>query len=262
MIMTQLLLSFVVFCLGLAVGSFVNVVIIRGQKGETLGGRSKCAHCNAVLLWRELIPVLSFAIQKTRCQHCTGRISWQYPLVELACAAGYVLGFRALTFSSDASAASLPLSGFALALGIPAVLVILVSDLRFQTIPDGATFILAAIGLGMVLMRSASGYDLGAAATLAAILGGLWFFSRGQWMGFGDVKLVLATSLILGFPAAIAGFLFSFWSGGIVGALLLLAGKKQLHQRIPFGPFILLGSILAWFFSPLFFYQTGLGILW
>jgi leader peptidase (prepilin peptidase)/N-methyltransferase len=64
-------------------------------------------------------------------------------------------------------------------------------------------------------------------------------------MGFGDVKLIGATSLILGFPAAIAGLLFAFWSGGIIGVLLLLTGKKHLHQHIPFGPFILLGSALA-----------------
>lgn len=262
-------LSVVIFCLGLAVGSFLNVVIIRGHKGETLGGRSHCAHCSALLSWSELVPVMSFLVQKARCRHCAGKISWQYPLVELACAAGYVAGFWTLV-SSGALATGQLFGGLGLALGIPAVLVIMVSDLRFQTIPDGATLILGTIGLGAALVRSGAEpmgirriapYDLGTALLIAAILGSLWFFSQGRWMGFGDVKLIFATSLILGFPSSLAAFVFAFWSGGAIGALLILAGKKQLHQRIPFGPFILLGGALAWFFSSPFFNQLGLGIL-
>jgi len=264
-----LLLIITIFCLGLAVGSFLNVVIIRGHKGETLQGRSHCARCDETLSWQELVPVASFLIQKTRCRHCKAKISWQYPLVELACAIAYVAGFWTLV-SEGMRVNAQPLAFAGLAIGIPAVLVILVSDLRFQTIPDGATLTLGIIGLGAVIVRSAAipmgtirvaPYDLGTALLAAGILGGLWFFSAGQWMGFGDVKLIFATSLILGFPAAIAACLFAFWSGGIIGALLLLTRKKQLRQQIPFGPFIILGGILAWFFSPLFFNSLGLGIL-
>ncbi len=265
----ELLLTIIIFCLGLAVGSFLNVIIIRGHKGETLQGRSHCVRCNKTLSWQELVPVASFLIQKMRCRHCKIKISWQYPLVELACAIAYVAGFWTLVSGSPWMNAQ-PLAFAGLAIGIPAVLVILVSDLRYQTIPDGATLILGMIGLGAVIVRSAAvpmgtirvaPYDLGVALLAAGILGGLWFFSAGRWMGFGDVKLIFATSLIVGFPAAIAAFLFAFWSGGIVGGFLLLAGKKHLHQQIPFGPFILLGGALAYFFSSLFLNQTGLGIL-
>ncbi|MBI3442780.1 MAG: prepilin peptidase [Candidatus Sungbacteria bacterium] len=251
--MIEILFTILIFCFGLAVGSFLNVVIIRGHKGEKLGGRSHCVRCGSILSVQELIPVFSFFVQKRRCRHCTRSISWQYPLVELACAFAY-LGVFLL-------AAPSVFVQIGLALGIPAALVILVSDLRFQTIPDGATLILTILGLGAVISRSVYAYDSMAALLIAGILGGLWFFSHGQWMGFGDVKLIFATSLILGFPAAIAAFLFAFWSGGTVGALLLLTGKKHLRERIPFGPFILLGSVLAWFFSSLFFNRTGLGIL-
>lgn len=255
-----LLLVIIIFCLGLVVGSFLNVVIIRGQKGETLRGRSHCGRCNEILSWRELVPLASFLVQKTRCRHCKTKISWQYPLVELACAVAYVVGFWTLV-SEGLWVNVQPLALAGLAIGIPAALVILVSDLRFQTIPDGATIILGIIGFGAILFRNALWYDIGAALLVAVILGGLWLVSHGRWMGFGDVKLILATSLILGFPASIAAFLFSFWSGGIIGILLILSGKRRLNQRIPFGPFILLGSGLAWFFSSLFLDQTGLGIL-
>lgn len=267
--MVELALSFIIFCLGLAVGSFLNVVIIRGHKGETLRGRSHCVRCNEILSWAELVPVASFLVQKTRCRRCKTKISWQYPLVELACAIAYVAGFWTLV-SEGLWVNTHPLAFAGLAISIPAALVILVSDLRFQTIPDGATLILCMVGLGAVIVRSAAvpmgtlrvaPYDFGAAIVAAGILGGLWFFSAGRWMGFGDVKLIFATSLILGFPGAIAGFLFAFWSGGIIGVLLIFAGKKRLHQQIPFGPFILLGAGLAWFFSSPFLNQTGLGIL-
>ncbi|MBI4225180.1 MAG: prepilin peptidase [Candidatus Sungbacteria bacterium] len=251
--MVELALSLIIFCLGLAIGSFLNVVIIRGNKGETLGGRSHCVNCNTFLSWLELVPLASFIVQRGRCRRCAKKISWQYPLVELACAIGYVSGFWAL-FYGNLSITSFPLALAGIAIGIPAMLVIIVSDFRFQTIPDGATLILGLIGFGAVLQRSAAVpgetirialYDLGIALLAAATLCSLWYFSRGQWMGFGDVKLILATSLIVGFPAAIAAFLFAFWSGSIAGILLILAGKKQMHQRIPFGPFIIFGAGLA-----------------
>lgn len=257
--MIETLLTLVIFLMGLAVGSFLNVVIIRGHKGETFQGRSRCVACNETLSWQELVPVASFLAQKARCRHCGNKISWQYPLVELACAIGYVAGFWFVAWSALPETGKLIL-GFGLALGIPAALVILVSDLRFQIIPDGATLILGILGFGAALLRNIW-YDIGSALVLAGILWGFWLASHGQWMGFGDAKLIFATSLILGFPAAIVGLLFAFWSGGIIGILLLLSGKKRLNQRIPFGPFILLGNGLAWFFSSLFLNQTGLGIL-
>jgi len=270
-----------IFCCGLAVGSFLNVVVIRGHKGESLGGRSHCVHCATVLSVRELIPVFSFLIQKARCRNCKGRISWQYPLVELACGLLYVLGFTLIGDSSYLWTYEKVFFSLAWFIGIPAMLVILVSDFRFQTIPDGATLTLGAIGVGATLLRaflpstaellppefmtgigtSGLAYDLITVSIISGILWALWFFSDGRWMGFGDVKLIFATSLILGFPAAIAGFLFAFWSGSIVGILLLLTGKKRWRQHIPFGPFILLGGGLALLFSSLFFNQVGLGTL-
>lgn len=248
--MIETILTVIIFCLGLAVGSFLNVVIIRGEKGETLGGRSHCTKCGVVLSWQELIPIGSFLAQYARCRHCMSRISWQYPLVELGCGLLYVLGFSLIRDSSYLWTYEKIFFLFAWIAGAPTLLVILVSDLRFQIIPNGATLVLVAIGAGAVLLRGFLWRDIIITFVMTGFLWALWFFSHGRWMGFGDVKLIFATSLILGFPAAIAAFLFAFWSGGLVGAALLLAGKKRLNQRIPFGPFILLGGGLAWFLSP------------
>src|SRR3989344_8472986 len=72
---------------GLAVGSFLNVVVARYEKRETLGGRSRCPYCRHTLSWRELVPVLSFIALSGRCRYCRKKISLAYPLVELAVAA-------------------------------------------------------------------------------------------------------------------------------------------------------------------------------
>ena len=80
-------------------------------------------------------------------------------------------------------------------------------------------------------------------------------------MGFGDAKLTLATSLILGFPASIAAFLFAFWLGGITAIPLLVISRKNLRMRIAFGPFILAGTVLAYFFANQFFNYTLLSTI-
>ncbi|MBI2053421.1 MAG: prepilin peptidase [Candidatus Sungbacteria bacterium] len=101
-------------------------------------------------------------------------------------------------------------------------------------------------------------YDLGAALAIALFFASLWFFSRGTWMGFGDAKLALATSLAVGFPASLVAFLFSFWLGGIVGILLIAIGRKDMQSRIPFGPFLIAGALAAGVLAPYFFAYTGL----
>ena len=141
---------------------------------------------------------------------------------------------------------------------IAALIVLIVSDIRFQILPDGAVIVLALAGLAASIARGSVLYDLGAALVIALFFASLWFFSRGTWMGFGDAKLALATSLAVGFPASIAAFLFSFWLGGIVGTLLIATGRKDMQSRIPFGPFLIAGALAAFVWAPAFFAYTGL----
>ena len=248
------------FAAGLVIGSFLNVVILRGARGEGLGGRSQCDACGVRLRPGELIPVMSFLWQKARCRSCGAALSWQYPLVEAGTALAFIL--LAVGFLSFAGAGWRPTLLFFLAFpAVAALIVLLVSDFRFQILPDGATATLLFFSLAAGIARGTLVVDTIAAFASALFFGALWFFSRGRWMGFGDAKLVLATSLAVGFPASIAAFLFSFWLGGIVGIVLLTLGKKDLQSRIPFGPFIIAGSIAAYFFSAPFLAATGLFLL-
>ncbi len=248
-----LLLSFL---LGLVVGSFLNVVILRGAAGESLGGRSRCNSCGKTLSARELIPVVSFVIQKARCRSCGTGLSWQYPLVELATACGYLLVAWLLlpALGTDLTSVFVLVSAY---VGIAAVIVIVVADFRFQIIPDGAVLALLATGVLASIARHAFLSDAVASLGLALFFAALWLVSRGRWMGFGDAKLTLATSLVVGFPASLAAFLFSFWLGGIAAVPILLFKKKAMQSRIPFGPFIIAGAILAYFFSTSFFRLAG-----
>ncbi len=248
---------------GLAVGSFLNVIAMRGGKGESPRGRSRCESCGHTLSWRELLPVISFLIQKGRCRTCGAALSWQY----LASEAGTAFSFAFALWIMAPSLTTTSIFTASLILGtlfaaVSAGVVIVISDLRFQIIPNGAVAIL--YGAGMIRtaisagMRIRDGSEITlqsflphivAAFLIALFFAGLWFFSQGRWIGFGDAKLAGATSLILGFPASLAGFLFSFWIGGFAGIILIASGFATPKSRIPFGPFILAGTIAAFFFS-------------
>lgn len=247
------------FAAGLGVGSFLNVVILRGSRGETLGGRSHCDTCGIVLKVRDLIPIASFIAQKGRCRSCGAAVSVQHPIVEF----GTAIAFTAAAWALFAYAppGSALLLAYAVFPAIAALIVLVVSDIRFQILPDGAVAVLALCALAVSVLRGSALQDAAAAFAISLFFAALWFFSRGAWMGFGDVKLVFVTSLGVGFPSSIAAFLFAFWLGGSLGLLLLMLGKKDMQSRVPFGPFLIIGALLAYVLASSFFAYTGLSAL-
>lgn len=258
------ILGVIAFVTGNCVGSFLNVVILRGQRGENVRGRSRCDSCRTILSTPELIPILSFLFQKERCRHCGIALSWQYPIVEfgtgLLFAAAVLLLFQKIAFGWQFVGVAA-----AIFLVVSAAIVIAVSDIRYHTIPNGAALLLGILGIGTTGMRffqSNSYYnlslDLIGALLFSAFFWGLWFVSQGRWMGFGDVKLIFATSLLLGFPASLVAFLFSFWIGSIGGILFLVIRDKRMQDHMAFGPYIILGSFAAFFYAQPFISISGL----
>lgn len=226
----------VVFLVGLAVGSFANVLIDRLPKGESvLVGRSRCDWCKKTLRWYELIPVISFVIQGGRCRRCHKPLSIQYPLIELISAIGFVILYS--LFSSKSL--NLQISSYLIFLSL---LVIFVSDLKYQIIPD-SMIILGLIGaIGQI---GAKTNNLFAGVGAAAFFLLLFLVTRGRGLGLGDVKLAFLLGLLLGFPSIIVALYGAFLTGAIVGVILIVRGQKKLQSKIAFGPFLIIGYCIA-----------------
>ena len=251
------------------------MVIMRSERGEALTGRSHCDTCKKTLTWRELIPLVSFAYQKGQCRNCNTALSMQYPLVEFA--TGIIFAVTAGVMLHEVILTGNIFSLLALCVilaSIAAMIVVVVTDINHHIILNGSVMFLAVLGVMttlarngfMCIPRSASctsfsfyGVAMDATAGIGAVifLFALWFFSKGRAMGFGDVKLIGATSLLLGFPLSILALLFSFWLGGIWGIGLLLARVRSLKSQIAFGPFIIAGTVLAFLFGQSFLMSSG-----
>ncbi len=216
----------IVFFVGLAVGSFANVLIDRLPKGQSvLWGRSRCDYCKKTLRSWELIPVVSYVLQRGRCRRCHKRLSYQYPLIELVTAVGFVFLYPQ----------------FAYWIIFSSLLIIFVSDLKYQIIPDSMVIlgILGALGaLGMKANNLASAIG----ASLFFLM--LYLITRGRGMGLGDVKLAFLLGFLLGFPGIVVSLYGAFLTGALAGVILILRRQKKLKSKIAFGPFLILGTVV------------------
>lgn len=223
---------------GLFLGSFLNVVVFRLHTGEQfLKGRSRCPHCTHELTAAELVPLVSFVIQRGRCRSCGRAISWQYPLVEFATAAA--LGLAAWVFG--------PTREFAIT-GIATLflIVMFVYDLKHKlildvvSIPFAAFAFAAGLLLGNALVHLLLGAAIGGGVFLVQIL-----LSKGRWVGGGDLKLGVGMGLLLGWERVLYALFLAYIIGAAVGAVLLLARKVNAKSAIPFGTFLALGTYLV-----------------
>ena len=260
-----------IFLLGLIVGSFLNCAIYRTELQETDGsgkkspsflkGRSFCPNCKHTLSWLDLIPIFSFLALRGKCRYCSQKISWQYPLMELATAFLFVFLFWKLGFIQNSeifnSLNSLLVICYLLIVSC-LLLAIFVFDLKHYKIPDSFVFsALAVVFLYRVIGIFVSGsgiFEVFLNPFFSALVAGLFFLaivlvSKEKWMGWGDVTLAALMGLFLGFPAILAALLLAFCVGGIIGIILVISGKKKLKSEVPFGPFLVFGTFLALFWG-------------
>ena len=231
--------------LGLAVGSFLNVVITRVPKGASvIQPRPKCPTCEIKLSLRDRISVLSWLLLQGRCRGCESPISARYPIVEIVTAAAWV-GLATYALMRDA------LGLLPLMLCASAILISLfVIDLDHKRLPDRLTFLMypvAIIGLAIDGLVTGS-WPIGSALMGAAIwllpIGSIWLLSGGRGMGMGDVKLAPALGLILGWVSvgsAVVGLASGWLIGGVVSIVLIIVGRARSGTSIPFGPFLIAG---------------------
>lgn len=243
--MTVLLVGFCAL-FGLLIGSFLNVVIHRVPKGESVvRPPSACPGCAAPIRPRDNIPVAGWLLLKGKCRDCSAAISPRYPVVELATGALFVI--MALRFGLDPV---LPAYLYLAAVG----LALAVIDLDCKRLPDKLTlpsYPVAAVLLGIAAIAGSDSGDplralLGGAAMYAIYFGLCFAYPAG--MGFGDVKLagVLgAYTAWIGWGAWAVGLFLGFFLGGIFGILVIAVRRGGRKTALPFGPFMLLGVLIA-----------------
>ncbi|MSU56504.1 MAG: prepilin peptidase [Candidatus Taylorbacteria bacterium] len=277
-------LLFFFFSFGSIIGSFLNVVILRyGTK--KLSGRSLCFTCGKLLHWYELVPILSFCLQRGRCRGCVGRISWQYPLVE--CITGLVFAFVAWKElpSFFSSFSILHTSYFILLLALWSLLIALsVYDIKHKIIPNALVYSACFVSLLILLFSYRETYNLQLTTynffsgfLFATPFALLWFFSKGRAIGLGDAKLIVLFPWFLGLAEGLTALIVGFWIGAglSLGLLLLKAmlphlpkywcpnfrssvARLTLKTELPLGPFLVLGLFLVYVFG---WDVTGLSLL-
>lgn len=234
--------------LGLVIGSFLNVVVHRVPRGESVvHPPSACPACGHGIRPRDNVPVLSWLLLRGRCRDCSEPISARYPAVE----AGTAAVFAAVTWLVGPSW-SLPAYLYLAAIAVALALI----DVDVHRLPDAIVLPSYPVALLLLAVASAVGGDWGSLGR--AVVGGvalfllyavLWFVRPGG-MGLGDVKLAGVLGLYLGWwgwdALAVGGFL-AFLIGGLVSLPLLLAGRAGRRTRIPFGPSMLTAALAALF---------------
>lgn len=276
--MDILIIAIMLALLGMGMGSFAGATVWRLRARQLLGDkaagekvsarefkqlrpltettfttdRSQCLYCHHQLIWYDMIPLVSWLSTGGKCRYCGAKIGWFEPVMELGMAAFFVASYLLWPQAIDSILAIIQ---FALWLIAGVGLVILFAyDVRWFLLPNAVVFPLIAIAALYAVFAIFQSPDvLEAIASLlaaVAILSGmylvLWIVSRGSWIGFGDVKLglILALFLVDWRLAFVALF-----GANLIGCLLvlpgLLTGKLTRTTRVPFGPLLIVGGVLA-----------------
>lgn len=227
---------------GLCVGSFLNVLIDRIVRSESvIKGRSYCESCKKDLQFLDLIPVISFVLLKGKCRYCKTQLSLYYPLVEIT--TGILFALVVLYFGIS----SIPLILYYLFL-VFSLIAIFFTDLKYGIIPDKVLF--PAILVSFVYLLLNTQYLIlntisGVGSFLFFLL--LFLITKGRGMGLGDVKYAFFMGLFLGFPKIISGLYVAFLTGALVSLILIIGGKKKFRgSTVPFGPFLVIGTLVGY----------------
>lgn len=252
--------------LGLMVGSAINAFVWRLHEGRSwVKGRSECPRCGHQLAAIDLVPVLSWVALRGRCRYCHKPIQ-DHPLVELV--AGLAFGLSAYALLPVGPNGLVRVVFWLTALTM--LLILAVYDAKWMILPDKVVLPLIAVALGyssmMALVLHAPKMLLG--PVLAGVLAGGFFLalvvlSRGRAMGGGDIKLALAMGLLLGLKGTALALLVAFNSAAVVGIALIVMRRRRGKDQIPFGPFLVAGTVVAFLYgqniAEWYFHMSGLG---
>ena len=246
------LLTFYFAALGLIVGSYLNVVIHRLPRGQdTVFDRSGCPYCGRQIRARDNVPVLSFLLLGGRCRDCRSPIAWRYPLVEAITGALFALGYQRFGLHGSLAVALVFVAGMIVLAGI---------DYDHLILPDRLTWPGIALGLGLHLTLPAwLPWATVGDALLGALLGGLvplaiyglwWWLRRVEGLGLGDVKILALVGAFLGWKGVAVTYLLASLSAALVAVTGILLWRRRRMHKLPFGPYLAAGAVVALFFGP------------
>jgi leader peptidase (prepilin peptidase)/N-methyltransferase len=230
--------------LGLVLGSFYNVVGIRVPQKETLLGYSHCPKCNHRLHAVELIPIVSFIIQKGRCKHCGSSISVKYFVIELLTGVLFLFSYVFLQENM--------IEYIVIVVFISLMVIVSVSDIHYRIVPDIILLIFLPVILVLRLIsdimpwyEALLGGAFGFGFLYLISLYGKWRFKK-EALGGGDIKLYVLIGIVLGIQNVFVSILFS----AVIALIYNLIKKQQGY--FAFVPFIFAGSLIAYFWGTAF----------
>jgi len=245
-------IDFFVFLMGAAVGSFLNVCIVRMPHMQSVVyPGSHCVHCKKPILWHDNVPLLSYLFLLGKCRHCKKKISFRYFTVELVTAVLFLIFYRHFDFNIILWPYLLMVCGFIIATFV---------DMKHRIIPDEIS--VGGIVVGIILSaiipelhdttswtaslwRSLLGVLIGGGAIYAMGLLGDFIFKK-ESMGGGDVKLLAMMGAFMGWKMAILTFFIAPLFGAIAGIIVKIKTKESV---IPYGPFLVIGALISLFWG-------------
>lgn len=273
----MLILYLFIFILGSCIGSFLNAWVWRLHRDQSIfGRRSYCPQCKTQLKNYDLIPLLSFLFLGGRCRFCKKKISWQYPLVEIATGLLYLIAFVTVAdrFIIDPRWKIFLLLYWYF---ISILIVIFIFDLKYYLILDKITIpaIILIFCLNLILGHSLINLILG--AVIAGGFFGLQYkipqwgrkifgkenmIFKLEWVGGGDIMLGILMGVMLGWKLALLALFLAYISGAMICIILLITGKKKMQSQIPFGTFLAVAAFIAllWGEQILALYQKAIRV--
>ena len=226
----------IIFIFGITIGSFLNVCIYRIPLGEPIvTAPSHCMTCGRKLKWYDMVPVFSWLVLGGKCRNCKSKISVQYPIIE---------GVNGILYVVICAVNGLEWSSMIYCFMASALLVLSIIDWRTYEIPFGINVFLFVLGVAMTILdRGNLAEHLIGMICVSGLLGILYLLTGGRAIGGGDIKLMFACGLILGWKL----ILLAFFLGCIIGSVvhIIRMSVKKAGRMLAMGPYLSVGILLA-----------------
>ena len=236
------IIYFIIFLYGITIGSFLNVCIYRIPLHENIiTTRSHCTHCGYQLKWFDLFPIVSYIIYRGRCRKCSIKISFQYPIIEL---------FNGLMYVWIFYIHGMNLISILYCLGLSALITLSVIDFRTYEIPFGINIFIGVLGIIRILYDRGNYIDyLIGFISVSGFLLIVDKITKGRGIGGGDIKLMAASGLLLGWQYNLLAFIL----GCIIGSVIHVIRMKISNEDrvLAFGPYLSAGIIITMLYGEL-----------